>query len=124
MIRDIIDQLMSSKITPLLVLLAFCGAMVWALILQRGKTPAALVNATLAAATVLYITTDPSILAWGFDAQVALGLLEIGVFVVMATALSGAGVPAWLFWMSFGVNMLLIAAFTVFAFTFKIAKLF
>ena len=124
MIRHIIDQLMSSKITPLLVLLAFGGAMVWALILHRGKTPAALVNAAIAATTVLYIATDPGVLAWGFDAQAALGFLEIAVFVVMALALSGVGIPAWLFWMSFGVNMLLIAAFTVFAFTFKITKLF
>lgn len=51
-------------------------------------------------------------------------LLEIAVFVVMAIALSGVGIPAWLFWMSFGVNLLFMAALTVFMFTFKIDKLF
>ena len=118
MIRHIIDQLMSSPITPLLVLLAFSGAIVWDLILDRGKTPALLVNATTAAAIALYI------LAGDFNADAAWVFLEIAVFVVMAIALFGVGVPAWLFWMSFGVNMLFMAALTVFMFTFKIDKLF
>ena len=124
MIRHIIDQLMSSPITPLLVLLAFCGAIVWALILHRGRTPASLVNAITAAAIALYIATDPGISAGDFNADAALVFLEIAVFVVMAIALFGVGVPAWLFWMSFGVNMLFMAALTVFMFTFKIDKLF
>ena len=124
MIRDVIDQLMSSPITPLLVLLAFSGAIVWALILGRGKIPALLVNATTAAAIALYIATDPGISAGVFNADAALGFLEIAVFVVMAITLFGVGVPAWLFWMSFGVNMLFMAALTVFMFTFKIQKLF
>jgi hypothetical protein len=127
-VHDAIDQLLSSNFrleafTTMLVLAhAVAGFWAW----RRGDLiPVLALNALFAAMVLIYqaprlamsiVSQDTAVL--GLLAFEALGL------VGSVVALCGLSVPRSLVWLVFGANAVISAAFMLFAFTFRITKLF
>ncbi len=125
MLHAIIDQLMDSRATPIVIVLAHVGAMIWALSPRKAIVPVLVLNIVMAAAILAYNAEGfgyaVSHSDWGLLALMAFALANL---IASSAALAGLAVPRAIVWTGFGVDLALSLLLTVFMLTFKIDRLF
>lgn len=110
--------------TSVLVLLAHIATLVWAL-LRRDIRPVLWLNLCAAAGVWLYWAPRLGRVFDFADGQVfALLALTLVTAATSIAALCGLRIPAFLIWLQFAVQATASALAVVFAFTFRITRLF
>jgi hypothetical protein len=122
--RNAVDQLMGYQATPILIVLAHCGALLWAAGFRKGIKPLLVVNLLLAAAIVVYnIGALGPAIAHNDYAIMSLAGFELITLLSSICAFAGIRVPSWIIWIGFGVNFLLAVALMAFVLSFKMTLL-
>ena len=124
MIRNAVDQLMGYQATPILIVLAHCGALLGAAGFRKGIKPLLVVNLLLAAPIVGYNigALGPAIAHDDYAITSLVGFESITLLSSIC-ALAGIRVPSWIIWIGFGVNFLLAVALMAFVLSFKMTRL-
>lgn len=118
------DQFMGAGAATMIVL-AHVAALVWALILRKGMTPALTVNLVLSATVLAYNADHLGImLQYADTAPLALTAYALAAFVCAACALYGLRIPAWINWTVFAVNFSMSVLLLTFLTFFKMTRLF
>ncbi len=125
MLRSMIDQLMESRATPIVLVLAHIGALIWALRARKVLAPVLVLNIAMAAAILAY-NAEGVVYAASHSDWALLGLMAFALVNLIGSgaSLAGLAVPRALVWIGFGVDFALIVALTAFLLLFKINKLF
>jgi hypothetical protein len=125
MLRSMIDQLMESRATPIVLVLAHIGALIWAPGARKVLAPVLVLNIAMAAAILAYnaegVVYAASHSDWALLALMAFALANL---IASGAALAGLAVPRALVWAAFGADFALIVMLTAFMLLFKINNLF
>lgn len=120
-----IDQLMGTNATPIVVVLTHIGAMTWALGPRRSIASVLVVNIVIAAAILAYnIPAAGYALSHADWALLALTAFALANLIASGAALAGLAVPRAIVWAGFGVDLALGMLLTAFMLTFRIDRLF
>ena len=124
MFRNAIDRLMDYQVTPILIVLAYCGTLLWATAFRKGIKPALIVNLLVAAGILAYNLEDAgrSIPHDDYVIMSLVGFELIALFLSIGV-LAGIRVPTWIVWAAIGINFLLAIALLAFLLLFKITRL-
>jgi len=118
MYRHFIDQLMSHSATPMLIMAAYAGALLWR-ILRKDDKPALWVNAITTIAALAYIALVPKSTAPSLDAKIAAFIgIQTVIFLSAVAGLCGLRIPSWINWVGFAINFAWITVLTVYFLTF------
>ena len=113
------------KLLTLLFLAGYLGALLWAFPLRRGLVPMLAVNIVTAGLVLAYQAPRLPFTLRANDLPVmALILFELLTLALALLALRGMRFPLLASLLPFGLNGLACLAFTVFAFTFRMTRLF
>ena len=125
MLRSMIDHLMESRATPIVLVLAHIGALIWSLGARKVLAPVLVLNIAMAAAILAYnpegVVYAASHSDWALLALMAFALANL---IASGAALAGLAAPRALVWAAFGVDFALIVLLAAFLLLFKINKMF
>lgn len=115
---------MTLQAVTVAILLAHGAALLWA-VLRRTIRPIVWLNLCVAAAVLLYWLPQTARVISNGDVQVmALSGFALASMTMSLAALRGLRIPAWLIFVPFALQMAASVVAVVFAFTFRITRLF
>jgi hypothetical protein len=123
MIRALIDQIMTFNTTPVLLVLAHVGALIWAIRPRGGILPVLALNLVIATGILGYnIQHFAQLFAHADATLLALVAFALVNLLVSAAALTRR-IPSAFVWVLFAVDFVLSMLLLAFMLTFKIDRL-